>query len=71
MSIMIDDKAMGYPCALSKIERGSYHVQFFWDRNLGGRSISLSSGNMCTKQLMQLNNTFIVFNVSRYVENIL
>lgn len=44
--ITIDDKAVSYPTALSDIERGSYYIQIVWDRNLGGRSIAESPGNL-------------------------
>ncbi|MEP7318350.1 MAG: alpha/beta hydrolase-fold protein [Panacibacter sp.] len=45
-SIVFDDKAISYPVKLSDIERGEYYVQAVWDRNLGGRSISESPGNI-------------------------
>ncbi len=45
-SIIIDDNAMSYPTKLSDIERGDYYVQVVWDRNLGGRAISASPGNL-------------------------
>jgi hypothetical protein len=45
-SITIDDKAISYPTVLSHIERGDYYVQIVWDRNLGGRSIAESPGNL-------------------------
>ncbi|MEO5776583.1 MAG: alpha/beta hydrolase-fold protein [Flavobacterium sp.] len=44
--IIIDDKAVSYPTALSDIERGEYYIQIVWDRNLGGRSIADSPGNL-------------------------
>ncbi|MGS0747526.1 hypothetical protein [Halpernia sp. GG3] len=44
--IVIDYKAVSYPTTLSNIERGDYFVQIVWDRNLGGRSISSSLGNL-------------------------
>jgi hypothetical protein len=44
--ITIDDNAVSYPCPLSDIERGEYYVQIVWDRNLGGRSIAASPGNL-------------------------
>lgn len=44
--IVIDDKATPYPTALSNIERGVYYVQIVWDRNMGGRSIAASPGNL-------------------------
>jgi hypothetical protein len=45
-AITIDDKAISFPTALSDIERGDYYVQIVWDRNLGGRSIAASPGNL-------------------------
>lgn len=45
-AIIIDDKAVSYPTVLSNIERGNYYVQIVWDRNLGGRSIAESPGNL-------------------------
>lgn len=48
-TIIIDDKAVSYPTLLSDIERGQYYVQIVWDRNLGGRSIAASPGNMYNK----------------------
>jgi S-formylglutathione hydrolase FrmB len=44
--VVFDDAAISYPVALSDIERGEYYVQAVWDRNLGGRAISNSPGNM-------------------------
>lgn len=48
-SILLNDKAMSYPVKLSDIERGEYFVQAVWDRNLGGRAISASAGNIYSK----------------------
>ena len=48
-AIIIDDRAVAYPTALSDIERGEYYVQIVWDRNLGGRAIAASPGNMYSK----------------------
>ena len=45
-AITIDDNAISYPTSLSNIERGEYYVQIVWDRNLGGRSIAASPGNL-------------------------
>ncbi|MDN5288509.1 MAG: hypothetical protein JWR38_4783 [Mucilaginibacter sp.] len=45
-SVIIDDKAASYPTTLSNIARGEYYVQAIWDRNLGGRAISESPGNL-------------------------
>lgn len=44
--IILDDKAISYPVKLSEIERGEYFVQAVWDRNLGGRPIGNSPGNL-------------------------
>src|ERR1700694_3344968 len=44
--ILFDDAALAYPVPLSEIERGDYYVQAVWDKDLGGRSISNSPGNM-------------------------
>ena len=44
--ILLDDKATSYPVILSEIERGEYYVQAVWDRNLGGRAIGKSPGNL-------------------------
>lgn len=45
-AIVINDSATSYPTRLSDIERGEYYVQVVWDRNLGGRSIAMSPGNL-------------------------
>lgn len=45
-TITIDDAATSFPTSLSNIERGEYYVQAVWDRNLGGRSIAESEGNL-------------------------
>ena len=44
--VLFNDAALSYPVSLSDVERGEYHVQAVWDKNLGGRSISNSPGNM-------------------------
>lgn len=45
-AVVFDDRSDSYPTRLSRIERGDYYVQAVWDRNLGGRAISGSPGNM-------------------------
>jgi S-formylglutathione hydrolase FrmB len=45
-AVTIDDNAISYPTAISDIERGTYYVQIVWDRNLGGRAIATSPGNL-------------------------
>jgi hypothetical protein len=47
--VVFDDGAASYPVKLSEIERGDYYVQAVWDRNLGGRAISASPGNLYSK----------------------
>lgn len=49
--IVIDDKAISYPVTLSDIERGNYFVQAVWDRDLGGRAIAESPGNIFSKPI--------------------
>jgi S-formylglutathione hydrolase FrmB len=44
--VTINDKAVSYPAKLSDLERGEYYVQAVWDRNLGGRAIAASPGNI-------------------------
>jgi hypothetical protein len=44
--VKIDDKAASYPVALTDLERGEYYAQVVWDKNLGGRSIAESPGNL-------------------------
>lgn len=48
-NVTVNDKAYAYPVKLSDIERGDYYVQAVWDRNLGGRTISASHGNIYSK----------------------
>ena len=50
-AITIDDNAISYPTSLSDIERGEYYVQIVWDRNLGGRSIATSPGNLYNRSI--------------------
>ena len=47
--VTVDDRANSFPVKLSDIERGAYYVQAVWDRNLGGRSIAESPGNLMSK----------------------
>jgi S-formylglutathione hydrolase FrmB len=49
--IVFDDHATSYPVKLSDLERGEYYVQAVWDRNLGGRAISRSPGNLYSRPL--------------------
>ena len=50
-TVLFDDKAISYPVNLSDIERGEYYVQAVWDRNLGGRNIGNSAGNMFSEPI--------------------
>jgi hypothetical protein len=50
-AVVVDDKAASYPVRLSEIERGDYYVQAVWDRNLGGRAIAESPGNIYSKTI--------------------
>lgn len=65
-AITIDDKAISYPTVLSDIERGEYYVQIVWDRNLGGRSIAESSGNLynATEKITITKETKKVFTIT-------
>ncbi len=47
--VIFDDKAASFPHKLSDIERGDYYIQAVWDRNLGGRAIGASPGNLYSK----------------------
>src|SRR5580698_2212598 len=54
-AVVLDDRAAAYPVKLSDIERGEYYVQAVWDRNLGGRAIAESPGNLyCLPQKAKL-----------------
>jgi len=48
-AVIFDDKAISYPAVLSDLERNEYYVQAVWDRDLGGRSIAESPGNIYSK----------------------
>lgn len=45
-AVVFDDRAISYPVPLSDMERNNYYVQVVFDRNLGGRSIGNSPGNL-------------------------
>ena len=49
--VIVNDKAVSYPVKLSDLERGDYYVQAVWDRNLGGRAIAESPGNIYSKTI--------------------
>lgn len=44
--VLFNHRAIAYPVPLTKLERGTYFVQAVWDRNLGGRNIGTSLGNL-------------------------
>ena len=44
--VVFDDAATSFPVAISDLEIGQYYVQAVWDRNLGGRAIGYSPGNI-------------------------
>ena len=48
-AVFFDDKAISYPAVLSDLERNEYYVQAVWDRDLGGRAIAESPGNIYSK----------------------
>jgi len=50
-AVVFDDKAVSYPTALSDLERNEYYIQAVWDRNLGGRAIPESPGNIYSKPI--------------------
>lgn len=49
--ILFNDAAVAYPVPLSDIERGEYYIQAVWDKNLGGRSIGNSAGNIYNRSV--------------------
>ncbi len=49
--VVFDDKAVSYPTVLSDLERNDYYVQAVWDRDLGGRAVSESPGNIYSKSI--------------------
>ena len=78
-SITIDDQAVSFPTVLSDIERGDYYVQIVWDRNLGGRSIAESSGNLFnvtekisitkdTKKIITITATQMIPELPNFIE---
>jgi enterochelin esterase-like enzyme len=61
--VVFDDRAIAYPVKLSDMERGEYFVQAVWDRNLGGRAIAESPGNLYSQPVKvnftkEANKTF-------------
>jgi S-formylglutathione hydrolase FrmB len=64
--ITINDDATSFPTVLTDMERGDYYVQIVWDRNLGGRSIAESPGNLfnATEKITITKDTKKVFNIT-------
>lgn len=64
--VIIDDQATAFPVSLSDMERGEYNVQVVWDRNLGGRAISESPGNLysVTQKIKFTKNYAEVYSIS-------
>lgn len=50
-TVVFDDTATSYPVKLSDLERGEYYVQAVWDRNMGGRNIGNSPGNLYSEPI--------------------
>ncbi len=50
-AVIFDDKAISYPATLSDLERNEYYVQAVWDRDLGGRAVAESPGNIYSKTI--------------------
>ena len=50
-TVKINDAAASYPAALSDIERGQYYAEVIWDKNMGGRAISESPGNLYSEPI--------------------
>lgn len=65
-SVTFDDRAAAYPAKLSDIERGEYYAQAVWDRNLGGRAIAASPGNLYSlpQKVRLTNDAHASFNLS-------
>src|ERR1700760_493130 len=47
--VTFDKGVIFSPKPLTQLERGTYYIQAVWDRNLGGRNIGTSPGNMYNK----------------------
>jgi hypothetical protein len=64
-SVIIGDNAIAFPVPISDFERNSYYVQAVWDRDLGGRAISESPGNLYSesKKIRLTKDVNEVFNI--------
>ncbi len=62
-SVLFNDVAFSFPATLTSIERGTYYIQAVFDRNLGGRAISGSPGNLysVSKKIKLTKNHYEVF----------
>ena len=57
--IIFDDKAISYPVVLSDLERGNYYMQAVFDRNLGGKTMGNSPGNIySTTKKIKIDKNF-------------
>ena len=65
-AVTLNDDAVSFPTTLSNIERGDYYIQIVWDRNLGGRSIAQSPGNLYSQseKISITKDTQKVFNIT-------
>ena len=63
--VIFDDAAISYPVKLSDLERGEYYVQAVWDRNMGGRNIGNSPGNIYSEpiKINLTKNTKATYNI--------
>jgi S-formylglutathione hydrolase FrmB len=64
--IIFNDESSSFPVVLSDMERGTYYVQIVWDRNLNGRSIAESPGNLFneTEKITIAKDTKKVFTIT-------
>ena len=65
-TVVFNDSVKSYPVSITDIERGQYYVQAVWDRDLGGRAIGNSPGNMYNQSLKitLTKNNLEVFNIN-------
>jgi pimeloyl-ACP methyl ester carboxylesterase len=63
--VVFDNSAEYSPKPLTKLERGTYYIQAVWDRDLGGRNIGTSSGNLYSTsvQVIFTDDTMMVTNL--------
>lgn len=61
--VVFDDNAIAYPTSLSNIERGEYYFQAVFDRQLNGRAIGNSVGNIYSQSIkssLSKNHTEVI-----------